>query len=62
LFGVDKVNQLGFYEHCVKGKACKFWFKVGQQRMKGTFDYVHANMWAWSTTLSHSVLDTFCEW
>ena len=40
----DKVEKLRFYERCVYFKACKVKFNIGQQRTKGTLDYVHANL------------------
>ena len=50
----DKVEKLDFCEHCVYGKACKDKFGTGQQRTKGTLDYIHADLWGPSRTPSHS--------
>ena len=50
----DKIQKLNFCEHCIFGKACRVKFSAGQNRTKGTLDYVHADLWGPSRTLSHS--------
>lgn len=40
-----KVDSLDFCEYCLYGKACKVKFETGQQRTKGTLDYIHSNLW-----------------
>jgi len=48
------VEKLDFCEHCVYGKACRVKFGTGQQRTKGTLDYIQADLWDPSRTSSHS--------
>ena len=50
----DGMERLNFCEQCVYGKACRAKFNVGQQRTKGTLDYVHVDLWGPTKTLSHS--------
>jgi len=50
----DRMERLKFCEHCVCGKACRAKFNAGQQRTKGTLDYVHADLWGQTKTPSHS--------
>jgi len=44
---------LTFWEHYVKGNACKIHFDIGHHRKKETLDYIHDDLWGLSTTLSH---------
>jgi len=50
----DRMERLKFCEHCVYGKACRAKFNAGQQRTKGTLDYVHADLWDPTKIPSHS--------
>ena len=50
----DRMERLKFCEHCVYGKAWRAKFNAGQQRTKGTLDYVHADLWGPTKTPSHS--------
>ena len=50
----DKVEKLDFCEHCVYGKTCRVKFGTGQQRTKGTLDYIQADLWDPSRTSSQS--------
>ena len=41
------------FVNTVYGKACRVKFGTGQQRTKGTLDYIHADLWGPSRTPSH---------
>ena len=42
------------FVNTVYGKACRVKFGTGQQRTKGTLDYIHADLWGSSQTPSYS--------
>lgn len=41
----DKISALRFYEECILGKSSRTRFKTAVHSIKGTLDYIHADMW-----------------
>ena len=41
----QSTGKMEFCEHCILGKQKRISFAIGSHRTKGTFDYIHFDMW-----------------
>ncbi|WVZ16441.1 hypothetical protein V8G54_009423 [Vigna mungo] len=62
----DKLQKLDFCDHCVLGKSHRIPFGKGKHSTERPFEYVHADLWGPTRTLTHgggayflSIIDDF---
>lgn len=52
VLGQDKIEALSFCKECVLGKSSRVKFSTSTHVSKGTLDYIHANLWGPTQTIS----------
>ncbi|KAH9782268.1 hypothetical protein KPL71_008823 [Citrus sinensis] len=52
VLGKDKIETLRFCEECVLGKSSRVKFSTRVHNLKGTLDYIHADLWGPAQTAS----------
>ena len=45
LLNGDKINNLDFCEHCIRGKQHRLSFQLGSHKSKAILEYIHADLW-----------------